>query len=269
LKKRLQIFNSVPRPVESTARYATKGEISVSKKSNVGRIISLLFVFAACVVLADADWVVSSASGLPQNANSSTTQEDETTRGGMMTTNKNTGEAAPATTPRRRRRRPRRPAAAAPTVETTPEAAAEMSMPMAQSGSGGTRETAADAAEKADLSGTYTGMVNYPEGGMTGNATLTITGDQFTLTPEGGGNAASGTITAVTTRGYTGATMMFGSRGSISPTQNPPPPPLPAVSVRAKKTGERIWLKNVTGEKREFSFSSAGGGGRRRRGMSH
>jgi hypothetical protein len=242
----------------------------VSKKSNIGRLVSLLFVFAACAVLACADWVVSSASGLPQNANSSTTQEDETTRGGMMTTNKNTGEAAPATTPRRRRRRPRRPAAAAPTVETTPEAAAEasapMAMPMRQSG-GGTRETAADPAEKADLSGTYTGAVNYPEGGMMGTATMTITGDQFTITPEGGGNPVSGTITAVTTRGYTGATMMFGSRGSIPPTDAPPP--LPAVSVRVKKTGERIWMKNVAGEKREFSFSSAGGGSRRRRGMSH
>ncbi len=238
----------------------------MSKKSNIGRLVSLLFVFAACAVLACADWVVTSASGLPQNANSSTTQEDETTRGGMMTTNSNSGET-PAATPRRRRRRPRRPAAAPTTDAATTDAAAPMAMP--QSGSGGTRETAADAAEKADLSGTYTGTVNYPEGGMTGNATLTITGDQFTITPEGGGNPASGTITAVTTRGYTGATMMFGSRGSISPTQNPPPPPLPAVSVRAKKTGERIWLKSVTGEKREFSFSSAGGGSRRSRGMSH
>ena len=36
--------------------------------------------------------------------------------------------------------------------------------------------------EQTDLSGTYTGTVNYPDGGMTGEATLTITGNNFTLT---------------------------------------------------------------------------------------
>ncbi len=291
----------------------------MSKSSNMRRSLSLLFVFAACVALACADLVVSSASGLPQNTNSSTT--DETTRGGQMTTNSQS-ENTNANTGRRRRRRTRRRAA-----NTNANMDANMNMSGDMSGqdananmSGDTsgnanmsgdmsgnmnmggrrrrrgrrnRATAAtdtsmqdananmstsgagmertDGGAQADLSGTYTGTVNYPEGGMTGAATMTITGTQFSITPEGGGAAVNGTITAVTTRGYTGATMMFGDRGSVPPTQAPPP--LPAVSVRAKKTGDNLWLMSVKGEKREFSFNSGGGSGRRRgrrsRAMTH
>ncbi len=36
--------------------------------------------------------------------------------------------------------------------------------------------------EQTDLSGTYTGNVNFPDHGMTGESTLTITGNKFTLT---------------------------------------------------------------------------------------
>jgi hypothetical protein len=90
---------------------------------------------------------------------------------------------------------------------------------------------------------------------MMGAATLTITGEDFTVTPDGGGAPVSGKITAVMTRGYTGATMMFGARERVSPSTAPPP--LPAVSVRAKKMGDSLWLKSVKGEKREFSFTSA------------
>jgi hypothetical protein len=272
----------------------------------------LLFVFAACVALACADLVVSSASGLPQNTNSSTT--DETTRGGQMTSdsqneNTNTTRRRPRRRTRRRaaananmsgdanmnmsgdtsggqdananmsgdtsgnanmsgdmsgnmnmggrrRRRGRRNRATAATDTSMQDANANMSA----SGAGMERT---DGGAQADLSGTYTGTVNYPEGGMTGPATMTITGTQFSITPEGGGAAVNGTITAVTTRGYTGATMMFGDRGSVPPTQAPPP--LPAVSVRAKKTGTSLWLMSVKGEKREFSFTSGGGGGSGRR----
>ena len=285
----------------------------MSKSSNIRRSLSLLFVFAACVALACADLVVSSASGLPQNTNTTTAQDDETTRGGQMTTNSQS-ENTNANTGRRRRRRTRRRAANANmsgdanmnmSGDTTggQDANANMSGDMSgnanmsgdMSGNmnmGGRRRrrgrrnraTAAtdagtqdananmsssgagmertDGGAQADLSGTYTGTVNYPEGGMTGAATMTITGNQFSITPEGGGAAVNGTITAVTTRGYTGATMMFGDRGSVPPTQAPPP--LPAVSVRARKTGNSLWLMNVKGEKREFSFNSGGGSGRRR-----
>lgn len=280
----------------------------MSKSSNIRRSLSLLFVFAACVALASADLVVSSASSLPQNSNTT----DETTRGGQMTTNSQSENTN--TTRRRPRRRTRRRAAANANMDANMNMSGDMSggqdananmsgdtsgnanMSGDMSGNMNTggrrrrrgrrnRATAAaadasmqdananmsasgagmertDGGAQADLSGTYTGTVNYPEGGMTGTATMTITGTQFSITPEGGGSAVNGTITAVTTRGYTGATMMFGDRGAVPPTQAPPP--LPAVSVRARKTGNNLWLQSVKGEKREFSFNSGGGSGRRR-----
>ena len=121
-------------------------------------------------------------------------------------------------------------------------------------GSGSTRETSADPATQTDLSGTYTGTVNDPEGGLSGPASVTITGNNFTLTPEGGGAPISGRVTAVTTRGYTAVTMMFGDTTPPPMTQSPPP--LPAVSLRKRMVGGHVTLESVPGEKREFSFSS-------------
>jgi len=126
---------------------------------------------------------------------------------------------------------------------------------MSTSGTG-VMSTSDNTGTQADLSGTYTGTVNYPEGGMNGPATLTITGNQFTMTPDGGGSPVSGRVTAVTTRGYTGVTMMFGD--TTPPPVTQAPPPLPAVSLRARMSGGRVTLMSVPGEKREFSFSSGG-----------
>jgi len=109
--------------------------------------------------------------------------------------------------------------------------------------------------EQTDLSGTYTGKVDYSDAGLTGDATLTITGTNFTLTA--GSATQSGRVTAVTTCGYTAATMMFGDLTPPTPSPNPPPA-LPAVSLRVRKMGDRVTLMSVPGEKRSFSFSSAG-----------
>jgi hypothetical protein len=109
--------------------------------------------------------------------------------------------------------------------------------------------------EQTDLSGTYTGKVNYPDAGLTGDATLTITGNNFTLTA--GSATQSGRVTAVTTCGYTGVTMMFGDLTPATPSPNPPSA-LPAVSLRARKVGDRVTLMTVPGEKRSFSFGSVG-----------
>lgn len=105
--------------------------------------------------------------------------------------------------------------------------------------------------EQTDLSGTYTGTVTYPDGGLAGEATLTITGNQFNL--ESGGTTHSGRISAVTTCNYTGATLMFGESTTTQMAH--------AISVRARKTGDRLTLTSVPGEKRSFSF----GVGTRRR----
>jgi hypothetical protein len=258
-------------------------------KNSFKRYTTLLFVLVVSAALVGADLVV-----LAQNANSTT---DEQTRGGMMTTqNGNTSGGATTT----RRRRPRRRATGnantstdmsgtATSGDTTVSAGAGMQANANTGGTttrrrrgrrrattdmsggtttGGMGTTANSGGEQTDLSGTYTGTVTYPEGGLSGAGTLTITGNNFTITPEGGGTTISGRVTAVTTRGYTGVTMMFGDATAPPPTQNPPPPPLPTVSLQAKRKGDRVTLTSVPGEKRQFSFTAVGtatgGTGRRR-----
>jgi hypothetical protein len=114
----------------------------------------------------------------------------------------------------------------------------------------GATTDAADGGMQEDLSGkSFTGTASYPEGSLSGAATLSFdSGNQFTLTPEGG-TAMSGRYSAVTTRGYTGVTMMFtGSSPSI-------------ISVRLKKMGSGVSIMSVPGETHQFSFTSSGGGG--------
>lgn len=115
--------------------------------------------------------------------------------------------------------------------------------------------------EQTDLSGTYTGRVNYPEADMSGQGTLTITGNNFTLTS--GDKTQSGHITAVTTCNYTAVAMMFGDVTRPKPGEAAAPPPA-TISLRARKMGDRLSLTTVPGETRRFSFGSAGGGAARR-----
>src|SRR5882762_9343929 len=186
-----------------------------------------LFVLGVVVMtaLASAGLVVSA-----QNSNSSTTM-------------------APTNTAAKRK--PRRHKAKAKAAEEASEAStAAMPMPAKKSGRCDPTQQ-----EQTDLSGTYTGTVNYADAGLTGDATLTVTGNNFSLTA--GSTTQTGRITAVTTCGYTGATMMFGDLTPPTPSPNPPAA-LPAVSLRAKKMGDRVTLTSVPGEKRMFSFGSAG-----------
>ena len=131
--------------------------------------------------------------------------------------------------------------------------AANMDMPAGDT-SGGMQTGATertDGGTQEDWAGqSYTGTINYPDGNMTGTATLAFeSGNQFTLTPEGG-TATSGRYAAVTTRGYTGVTMMF--TGATPPA---------IVSVRLRKMGNGISIMSVPGESHQFSFTSSGGGG--------
>lgn len=104
--------------------------------------------------------------------------------------------------------------------------------------------------EQTDLSGTYTGTINFPDGGMSGEATLTIQGNTFTLTS--GGTTKTGRVTAVTTRGYTAVTMQFD--GQASGGQQTAPAMI--ISLRARRNGDRLTLTSVRGEPRQFSFTS-------------
>jgi hypothetical protein len=113
-----------------------------------------------------------------------------------------------------------------------------------------------DGGVQEDLAGqSYTGTATYSEGGLSGPATLTFeSGNQFTLTPEGG-TAMTGRYTAVTTRGYTGVTMMLGGGTGSTPAS--------IVSVRLRRMGNGVSIMSVPGETRQFSFTSSGGGGMR------
>ncbi|HCX29476.1 MAG TPA: hypothetical protein DHU55_06845 [Blastocatellia bacterium] len=105
------------------------------------------------------------------------------------------------------------------------------------------------ATEQTDLSGTYTGTFDCSDAGASGETTLTITGNQFTLS-----DGKSGRIVAATTHGYTGVTMQFGelTRGT-----QPGTAPI-IVSMRARKSGDRLTLTTVPGATHVCSFTPAG-----------
>jgi hypothetical protein len=109
--------------------------------------------------------------------------------------------------------------------------------------------------EQTDLSGTYTGMADHGDGQPAKDTTLTITGNNFSMTS--GSETHTGRITAVTTCGYIGVTMMMGDMTPPAPSPNPPKA-LPAVSLRAKKVGDKLWLTSVPGEQMKVSFTPTG-----------
>ncbi|MBV9924972.1 MAG: hypothetical protein JOZ96_08165 [Acidobacteria bacterium] len=181
----------------------------MSNKHTLRFFVVLLFAaFAsAALVLADA-----SATG--QNANSSTTEESAQNDNANMT-------------PRPRRgRRGRRRAPAQVTNEMAVIA------PVA----GQDDDSRGDlSGEQVDLSGTYTGPVKTTGGhDMSGEATLTITGNTFTLTGEGMNH--NGRVYAVLTRGEVSAAFYF---ADIS--VGTPPTPL-VFNVRARKRGDSLSL---------------------------
>jgi hypothetical protein len=101
------------------------------------------------------------------------------------------------------------------------------------------------------LSGTYTGTFDCSDAGLTGETTLTITGNQFTTS-----DGKSGRITAATTRGYTGVAMQF---GELVPATGTTPGVSPIiVSMRAKKSRDRLTLTSVPEAKRACSFTPSG-----------
>lgn len=110
--------------------------------------------------------------------------------------------------------------------------------------------------EQTDLSGTYTGKARHGSEPAQ-DATLTITGNNFTMTS--GTETHTGRVTAVTTCGYTAATFMMGDLTPPAPGPNPPKN-LQAISVRVKKVGESLTLTSVPGEPESVSFSTSGRG---------
>lgn len=263
----------------------------MSKSSTIKRSTILLFVFVVSVALVAADLVV-----FAQNSNSSTTQDDQT-RGGQMTSNSGTQNTNTGRTGGRRRRR--RGGNTAATTNTGDMGNMNMSGDASMQGNantgdgtaattggtGGRRRrrrggggaaattgavmtttTPVQDSEQTDLSGTYTGTLACTGIPVTGEGTLTITGNQFTFTPTGGAGTANGRVASVTTRGYTAVAMQFGESVAPPPGGTSTPPVI--ISLRARRAGDRLTLSGVPNTPTsDCSFSPAGGtntGGSRR-----
>jgi hypothetical protein len=193
------------------------------------RLSSIFFVVFLAVSAAGFEFLVSAQESTNQNAAADTSTKKSTTA-------------------RRRRGRRHRAANANMAADaTTPAAAAEA--PVAP---------ATETAEQTDLSGTYTGTFDCSDAGVTGPTTLTVTGNQFTLA-----DGKTGRIVGSTTRGYTGVAMQFGEVVMATPGKPAGPPPT-IVSMRAKKSGDRLILTTVPGATHVCSFTPEGAAGRTR-----
>lgn len=197
----------------------------------------LAFAVAFVAVLTSGGLVVSA-----QNANSSTT----------MTGNEN--KSKPSRRGRRGTRKTTPPADEATTSDTTMSSTSPP--PMRRYGRCDPSQQ-----EQTDLSGTYTGKAKHGSDPAM-DATLTITGNNFTMTM--GSDTHSGRITAVTTCGYTAVTVMHGDMSPVTPGPNPPPMNK-AMSLRAKKVGNSLTLTSVPGEPEKVMFTTGGGAMRPRR----
>ena len=101
-----------------------------------------------------------------------------------------------------------------------------------------------------DLSGTYTGTFNCDPLGLTGATTLTITGNEFTTA-----DGKSGRIVASTTGGYTAVALQMGGMTTPATTASTTPAPAPMiVSMRARKSGNRLTLTPAPGAAMKCSF---------------
>jgi hypothetical protein len=225
------------------AQPSTGGETNVSKTLSIRSLIVLPLLAFAAFLLVAVD-----AGALAQNSNSSTTHDDHAT-----TTGGNTAPSRTRRSNRRRRTRPR-PVVVAPDAPDAPDAnvSADQDANLSASELAGGVD--------ADLSGTYSGPLSLTGGHeMSGDATLTITGNQFTL--ESGGMTHTGRVLAVTTRGYTGVSLYF--TDVTDATTNTPL----AVSVRARRRGDQLTLEPVPGARNVMRFGQPGrrAGGRRGR----
>ena len=123
-----------------------------------------------------------------------------------------------------------------------------------------TQTRAAAPTEQTDLSGTYAGTFNCDALGLTGDTTLTITGNQFTTA-----DGKRGRIVASTTRGYTAVALQTGDTGPATAATTGAAATMAAgsaatpttVSMRARKSGDRLTLTSVPGATMQCSFTPA------------
>lgn len=95
-----------------------------------------------------------------------------------------------------------------------------------------------------DLSGTYTGTFDCDVVGLTGDTTLTITGNQFTTA-----DGKTGRIVTSNSGGYMAVALQVGESVAGSTPQ--------IVSLRAKKSGTRLTLMPIPGSMQKCTFTPA------------
>jgi hypothetical protein len=107
--------------------------------------------------------------------------------------------------------------------------------------------------EQLDLSGNYMGTLKYPVAGLSGESTLVIRRQEFTLSQ--GDKKLVGQIAVTRTCDYLAVALRFSEASSaVASTETLPV----SVSVRAVKEGKRLWLVSVPGEPRELTFKPRG-----------
>ena len=105
-------------------------------------------------------------------------------------------------------------------------------------------QTPATTTEQIDLSGTYTGTFKCESAGLVGDTTLTITGNDFTTA-----DGRKGRITASKSNGYTAVALQLNGADPSAPSS--------IISLRAKKSGQKLTLTPIAGATQPCSFTPA------------
>ena len=197
-------------------------------------------IFLLAVSVTSFGFVVFDAGALAQNANTSMQEENTNANTNRRGNRRNRGRSS------RRTRAENMNTGDATGSETTTDAATDATSMAQDAGSSVAQSTGGGAQE--DLSGTYTGTIRMTGGhDMSGDATLTITGNNFTLSV--GDMSHTGRIYAVNTRKYIGAALYFNDISD--PASNTPL----AVSARARRRGNSFRLEAVPGTRNRLTFN--------------
>jgi hypothetical protein len=200
----------------------------VSNKNSLRFLVVILSAAFATAAL-----VLGDVGARAQNTNGSTTTPEAG------------AENANTTAPRRGRRRGRRRPVA---VAVEPAGTATDAGATDAAGMQDDMRPGDLSGEQVDLSGTYTGRVTMTGGhDMSGDGTLTITGNTFTLAVDT--MTHNGRVYAVTTRGYIGAAFYFPD--ITDSTTNTPV----VANVRARKSGDRLTLTPAPGTRTRLTFT--------------